>query len=520
MNKGIGLFAGLTALFAIGSAQAACPGTQVMVYTDINDATGHVFEIYKANGISWDDAAACAQQPLNGAPGAVVGHLATITSSSENKWVIDELLTPALSAANPLAKSQVWVGGVQDKTGITAPGVGDGWRWVNNEGPFSGANGNTDYTNWAGGEPNDNGGGAGEDGSEDHLTLGRFPGADLGKWNDEGSAVGSIGGFIVEYDVPRAAACTPGSTNPLQTCQTIDGQTLVFPTGSFQTGDTIKFTAYEFNDPRVDDDGKCRLNPGPLTLFTDEDAFGLEAQLRIPAYLCGSPRFVVVKVNSEDLSILKGAVLVENKTDTVLPDNEYKCFDPLVTPPLDTLYAPDPQFQDVVVWQSTNPADMLENSTTTPPEYVGAATEATNGCGSTVAKVRGASYFVVGMHIDFRSDANDYASSPQQNYEQFVKLTRYKLTLLKKSIAAARSIGSLRPAVSTAMEALIGLAIYRLDQGNPAGALIQVRQFLWLVNAATYTPKPNVNYNGDHLMRGENIAFTLRVKVIPYKPVP
>ncbi len=26
------------------------------------------------------------------------------------------------------------------------------------------------------------------------------------------------------------------------------------------------------------------------------------------------------------------------------------------------------------------------------------------------------------------------------------------------------------------------------------------------------------NYNGDHLMRGENIAFTLRVKVIPYAP--
>ena len=28
------------------------------------------------------------------------------------------------------------------------------------------------------------------------------------------------------------------------------------------------------------------------------------------------------------------------------------------------------------------------------------------------------------------------------------------------------------------------------------------------------------NFNGDHLMRGENIMFTLRVKVIPYKPVP
>ena len=59
MNKGIGLFVGMTALFAMGSVHAACPGTQVMVYTDINDATGHVFEVYKASGISWVDAADC-----------------------------------------------------------------------------------------------------------------------------------------------------------------------------------------------------------------------------------------------------------------------------------------------------------------------------------------------------------------------------------------------------------------------------------------------------------------------------
>ena len=60
-----------------------------------------------------------------------------------------------------------------------------------------------------------------------------------------------------------------------------------------------------------------------LTLF-DDAAFGPDAQLRIPPYLCGSPKFVVVKVNSDELSILKGAVLVENETDTVLPDNLYK----------------------------------------------------------------------------------------------------------------------------------------------------------------------------------------------------
>lgn len=516
MNKGIGLFVGLTALLAMGSASAAvavgCPGATV-VNDGTNDDTGHIFEVYKANGISWEEAQACvdALPTIGTPPNDTKAHLATITSSSENNWIVEVLLNPALTMSAtvpyPLDRSQVWVGGFQDKTGITAPGVGDGWRWVNNEGPFSGANGNTDYTNWAGGEPNDNGGGAGEDGSEDHLTLGRFSGADLGKWNDEGSAVGSIGGFIVEYDVPRAAACTGLD------CQTIAGQTLVFPTGSFTSTDTIKFTAYEFADPRVGPDGKCTVSRGPLTLFTDP-AFGGNAELRIPPYLCGSPDFIVVKVNSEDLSILKGAVLVVNKTEVVLPGNLFKCSDPIPS-------NEDPQYQDVVVWQSTNPDNMLENATTLPtytgnPDYVGAATEATNGCGSTVAKVRGASYFVVGLHIDFNLGAV-YPTNKPQNYAQFKALTRYKLTLLRESIVQARSVGSLRPLVSTAMDALIALAIFRLDRDNPAGALIQVRQFLQLVNAANYTAIPDRNYNGDHLMRGENIAFTLKAKVIPYK---
>ena len=513
MNKGTGLFIGLIALFAGESVHAACPGTQVMVYTDINDATGHVFEVYKANGISWDDAADCADDI---SVGGATGHLATITSSSENQWVIDQLLNPSLSLATPLQQSQVWVGGAQD---ASATGVGDGWRWVNSEGQFSGTNNNLaipGYTNWPGNEPND--GDGTENGQENHLTVGRYAG-NFYVWNDEGAAPGSIGGFIVEYDVPRPAQCTVGVN-----CETIDGQTLVFPTGSYTAGDTIKFTAYEFTDPRMVA-GKCTTR-APLTLFTDS-AFGPDAQLRIPAYLCGSPKFVVVKVDSSALTIEKGAVLVENETDTVLPNNLYKCFDPIIGSALefvDSRWNKDPQYQDVVVWQSTNPINMLENAATLPtytgnPDYVGAATEATNGCGSTVAEVRGASYFVVGMHIDFGTGF-DYEANPALNYTKFVELTRYKLTLLRKSIVAARTTGSLKPVVSTAMDALISLAIYRLDQGNPAGALIQVRQFLWLVNAATYTPKPGANYNGDHLMRGENIKFMLRVKVIPYKPVP
>ena len=70
-------------------------------------------------------------------------------------------------------------------------------------------NGGTGYTNWASveGEPNNNGS------IENWVTLGRYE-DNLYGWNDEGSAVGSIGGFIVEYDTPRTAAeCTGGAAS-------------------------------------------------------------------------------------------------------------------------------------------------------------------------------------------------------------------------------------------------------------------------------------------------------------------
>jgi hypothetical protein len=249
--------------------------------------------------------------------------------------------------------------------------------------------------------------------------------------------------------------------------------------------------------------------------------------LRIPAYLCGSPRFVVVKVNSEDLNITKGAVFVENETtETILPTNLYRCFDPILgsAETGDPRYSPDPQYQDVVVWQTTNPANMkFEINYSGNPDYVGAATEATNGSGSTTAKVRGASYFVVGMHIDF-GGGFDYPSNALGNYEQFVELTQYKLSLLRKSVDDARTYGSVKKPDWQAMSSQLKNAVSKLGAGDPAGALSSMQQVVFKVNSSTYSPATGAytgfNFNGDHLMRGENIVFTLRVKVVPYKPVP
>jgi hypothetical protein len=502
MNARIRIIAGLISVLAAGSAAAVdCTGVtgDTLLSAATNTETGHYFEVYRADGIGWDTANGKFVNPSDRHCGGVLGHLATITSSGEEAFV-DQFRHDSLSSG--LVQPQVWVGGFKD---------GSGWHWVNSEGPFPAVNTGPAYANWAPGEPNNSGG------VESHLTLGRYdsggPWVD-GGWNDEGSAPGSIGGYIAEYDVPRAAACSGPS------CQTINGQTLIFPAGSIPAGATIPFNAYEFSDPRVSN-GRCNGTTA-LTLFGA--AYG-KPELRIPAYLCGSPKFVVVAVDSSQLNILKDTVYVENKTNVVLPGNLYQCTDPIVQIPYTQ---GDPQFQDVVVWQSTDPTRMLEDSSGVTGPFAGAAGEFTSFCGSSGAKVVGASYFVVGLHIDFGT-GNEWASNAAGNHDSFVALTLYKLSLLQTAVANAKADGALKNGDATKMTAQLDNAVKKLGRGDASGALGHVNQFLKFVNAAQYTVVryPPVgsqtvgtakNYNGEHLMRGTNIEFMLRVKIIPYGP--
>jgi hypothetical protein len=488
----------------------------------INDQTGHTYDVYTATGITWDQAY-CFVADLSTTQGGstIKPHLATITSSSENTWIVETLLKPVLPFAS--GKTQVWVGGFR-----RAPASEDfPWEWVNTEGYFPAVNTGVAtqgiYANWATaqGEPNNTNNPPGEKG----VTLGRY--ADRSVWNDEGADVGSIGGFVVEYDTPR----TLTSCKAAGGCTTVEGQTLTFPAGS--SGDTITFIPFERTDPRVAG-GRCGIDD--LKLFTAAEGFAADGseELRIPPYLCGSPKFLVVKVNAGGLTIRNGAVAVKNDTQAILRGNAFKCSDPIKgIPGVDQ----DLQHQDVVVWQSTNPSRMLEGPFPVIPGvanpvggaregvFFGTATEATNGCGSTKGLVRTGSYFVVGMHIDFNLDG-EIPSNAGPIYDQFYALTRYKLGLLLQSVRNARSSLVIRNPDGQAMESQVRNAINAMNAGDPASALTSINQFLKKVNDSTYvtTVLPlavlQYNYNGDHLMRGENIAFTLRVKVIPFKPVP
>ncbi len=166
------------------------------------------------------------------------------------------------------------------------------------------------------------------------------------------------------------------------------------------TDTTVAFNGFQFTDPRVAAD-KCGI--AGLTLF----GFPGQPQLRIPPYLCGSPDLVVVAVNGDQLNIQSGTVAIENDTNVVLPGNDVKICKDTNGPGDDK--APgtgdDPQQDDVVVYQTTDPERMREyyasNGVDTAGFVPGAAGEFTNGCGSSRGSSKEPSYFVVGMHIDF-----------------------------------------------------------------------------------------------------------------------
>jgi len=519
----------LALVFSLSVVSTAA-NAQVYEYGEVsqNPITGHYYQVIGSNGITWG----AAQSFVTGLPSlcpdgtefvgnsptcsvdeAVEPHLATITSGDENAFV-DTLRRDELTAGT-ITRPEVWLGGLQP------PGsaVGLNWKWVNNEGAISTFQQDLPtYSNWLGGEPNDANLG------ESYLAIGL--GNNAG-WNDEG-ALGNIGGFIVEWDVPLPAA---DCINP-DGCTTIIGQTLVFPEGSNPNNATISFNSFEFRDPRVDTNGVC-WDRRVLELFGDTgfgSAPGTRPPMTIPAYLCGSPSFVVVAVDAEDLVFEAGTVDVTNETDIVLPGNFYPgpagpitgsvCEDPIVQ---DFPNFGDPQYQDIGTWQDTKtPTQMLEvdDDVGGAGEFEGATGEFTNECGSSRLRVKGASYFGIGLRIDF-GPGFEWATNSAGNFDQFVALTRYKLTLLQKSVDDAKVNGAFQKnADYNKMKNMVGNAITALDAGLYSNALDLAQNFVKFNERAGYNNVPGENYQGEHLMRGTNIEFTLRVKVVPYAPVP
>jgi hypothetical protein len=133
---------------------------------------GHSYAVVEFPGETWASASADIAVTLPGY------HLATITTQAEQDFVWDFMVDTTGGGW------QWWLGGFQDIA--IEPDPAEGWEWVTGE-PWA-------YTNWAPGEPNNAGG------IEDHLAL-----SSGGLWNDEGTAISSVRGYVAEV-VPIPAA--------------------------------------------------------------------------------------------------------------------------------------------------------------------------------------------------------------------------------------------------------------------------------------------------------------------------
>lgn len=188
-------------VLALGPVVASASGTPVQ------RPGGNFYQVVTHDEITWNAAKLAADESIYM---GIAGHLATLTSPGEDAFV-DQLRQDAFDNEE-LNQGQVWIGGSQ-LSGQAS--VGDGWFWENGEGMIPGMDSTLPHAKWADGEPND-----GltdppnvEDNQENHLTSGRFGLG--GGWNDEGTAIASIGGFIAEFNVVPQANDDLVSTDPL-----------------------------------------------------------------------------------------------------------------------------------------------------------------------------------------------------------------------------------------------------------------------------------------------------------------
>jgi len=138
------------------------------------EMNGHSYEwIHIPEGITWDEAVLDAALRSFG---GVAGHLATLTTSEENAFITEHIVSQC--------PNRIWIGGHQPANGasFSAP-----WAWVTGE--------TWSYTNWEGVQPDNC------DYAEDVLVLYGQPYAlPQGRWNDDWRGERAIRDYIVEYD--------------------------------------------------------------------------------------------------------------------------------------------------------------------------------------------------------------------------------------------------------------------------------------------------------------------------------
>jgi hypothetical protein len=455
------------------------------------DYAGHHYQVWSATGISWEDANNFINDPdMPQTHMGVQGHLVTVTSAGEDDYV------EGLRAGAGLSRPEVWAGGLQNPA---TPVATLNWVWITGESAIATGDSRL-FNNWQAGEPNDTG-----TGGEQYLGLGH---TNVQGWNDEGN-LGNIGGFVVEYDLPignQATECVPNSSNGY--CQTNIAQRLTLPNLPALASVQLNATTYQFSD----NPERCGPDGEPLVLF--------DGALTIPPIYCGDPLFWVVKTETPGFSDWEGTVAVENST-TNFPDAAGQTF--LCEDPININYPTigDPQEQEVVLWQATDKAEMLETTAGFGP-YAGSATDVTEGCGSSKGRVRELSYHVMGLEyrllkpvLDNEGANTTWATNPDGVFDAMVDLIDYRLDLLLQAVTAANSAKVIKNGDYTKMMQMATNAKTALGAGDYADAYTKMENFIKFIDKAK-VKSSSFNHFGELRVRSGHIEYMLRVKLIPY----
>jgi hypothetical protein len=137
--------------FAVSISLMPSLASAAIIATAVNPANGHTYHLLTGNSWTASEAEAI----------ALGGHLATINDAAENLWVF--------STFSPMVPSrELWIG-------LNDAAIEGSFVWASGQA--------VTYTNWGGGEPNNNG-------NEDYAVM-----YGTGQWNDSAntSDVGKFG---------------------------------------------------------------------------------------------------------------------------------------------------------------------------------------------------------------------------------------------------------------------------------------------------------------------------------------
>lgn len=239
-----------------------------------------------------------------------------------------------------------------------------------------------------------------------------------------------------------------------------------------------------FKDPCVDSSGQCSVRRGELDVFDD-------GKLILPEFLCGSPEFAVLRSDAS-FEVVRDVIRSEQLPEAIFFAKTFDCT------PMGTAET-DLQRRGVFAWQPDDRATVAE----------GRVLELTNGCGSSRGATRALSWFVLNLHIDCNIP---FGSNHPGVLQCFIDLTNDKFAVLDQSLKNAKKsllspkYGKLRSQLSSAKDGF--------EDGNYTKALERLAKFISRVEAAEFDTSSGFNFQGNLLMRAENIEFIIDEKII------